>query len=60
VHYIVHLQCTYESKRFLCFSLILKRRYSNEKIQYMYCTVSRTVSRDDRTIKVTLFHQSVA
>jgi len=33
---------------------------SNEKIQYLYCTVSCTVSRDDRTIKIMLFHQSVA
>ena len=31
-----------------------------EKIQYLYCTVSCTVSRDDRTIKVILFHQSAA
>jgi hypothetical protein len=28
---------------------------SNEKIQYLYCTVSCTVSRDDRTIKIMLF-----
>ena len=57
VHYIVHLpcifsfSCTYESKGFWRFSLILKRRLSNEKIQYLYCTVSCTVSRDERTIK---------
>jgi len=31
-----------------------------KKIQYLYCTVSCTVSRDDITIKITLFHQSVA
>jgi hypothetical protein len=42
------------------FSLILKRQLSNEKIQYLYCTVSCTVSRDDRTIKIMLFHQSTA
>jgi len=70
VHYIVHLQCTlsrslspsltYESKGFWHFSLILKRQLSNEKIQYLYCTVSCTVSRDDRTIKIMLFHQSAA
>jgi len=33
---------------------------SNEKIQYLYCTVSCTVSRDDRTIKIMLFHQNAA
>jgi len=33
---------------------------SNEKVQYLYCTVSCTVSRDDRTIKIILFHQSAA
>jgi hypothetical protein len=42
------------------FSVILKRRYSNEKIQYLYCTVSYTVLGDDRTIKIMLFHQSAA
>ena len=42
------------------FSLILKRQLSTEKIQYLYCTVSCTVSRDDRTIKIMLFHQSTA
>ena len=41
----------YKSKGFWRFSLTLKRRQSNEKIQYLYCTVSFTVSRDDRTIK---------
>jgi hypothetical protein len=66
VHYIVHLQCnfslshTYESKGFWHFSLLLKRQLSNEKIRYLYCTVSCTVSRDDRTIKIMLFHQSAA
>jgi len=54
------LCCTYESKGFLRFSLILKRRFSNEKIQYLYCAVKCTVSRDDRTIKIMLFHQSAA
>jgi len=33
---------------------------SNEKIQYLYCTVSSTVSRDDRTIKIMPFYQSAA
>jgi len=33
---------------------------SNEKIQYLYSTVSCTVSRDDRTIKIMLLHQSAA
>jgi hypothetical protein len=33
---------------------------SNEKIQYLYCTVPYTVSRDDRTIKIMLFHQGAA
>jgi len=32
----------------------------HEKIQYLYRTVSRTVSRDDRTIKIMLFHQTAA
>jgi hypothetical protein len=31
-----------------------------KKIQYLYCTASCTVSRDDRTIKIILFHQSAA
>jgi hypothetical protein len=31
-----------------------------KKIQYQYCTVPCTVSRDDRTIKNMLFHQSAA
>jgi len=31
-----------------------------EKIQYVCCTVSCTVSSDDRTIKTMLFHQSFA
>ena len=62
----MHLQCTfslcrtYESKGSWHFSLILKRYLSNKKIQYLYCTVSCTVSRNDRTIKSTLFHQSAA
>ena len=66
VHYIVHLQFTfsfsrtYESKKFSRFSLILKRRLSNGKIQCLYCTISCTVSRDDRAIKIILFHQSAA
>jgi hypothetical protein len=38
--------------------LLHKRRLSNEKIQYLYCTVSCTVSGDNRTI--TIFHLSVA
>jgi hypothetical protein len=50
----------YESKGFWRFSLIHKRRLSNEKIQYMYCTVSCILSVDDRTIKIMLFHQSAA
>ena len=48
----------YESKGFWHFSLVLKRCLSNEKIQYLYCTLSCTVSTDDRTIKIMLFHQS--
>ena len=48
--YFLSLCRKYESKGFWRFSLILKRRYSNEKIQYLYCTVSCTVSTDDRTI----------
>jgi hypothetical protein len=31
-----------------------------KKIQHLYCTVSCTVSMDDRTIKFMLFHQSAA
>jgi len=31
-----------------------------KKIQYLYCTVPCKVSRDDRTIKMMLFHQSAA
>ena len=27
-------------------------------MQYLYCTVSCTVSRGDRTVKILLFHQS--
>ena len=62
----MYLQCTfslsrtYESKGFWSISLIRQRRLSNEKIQYLYCTVSSTVTRDDRTIKIVLFHQSAA
>jgi len=33
---------------------------NNETIQPLYCTVSCTVSRDDRTIKIMIFHQSAA
>jgi len=29
-------------------------------MQYLYCTVSCTVSRDSRTIKIMSFHQSAA
>jgi len=54
------LSRTYESKGFCRFSLILKRRLSNKKIQYLYCTVSCTVSRDNRTIQIFLFHQRAA
>jgi hypothetical protein len=56
--YFLSLSCAYDSKGFWRSSLILKRRYSNEKIQSLYCTISCTVSRDDRIIKIILFHQS--
>jgi len=29
-----------------------------KKIQYLYCTITCTVSRDDRTLKIVIFHQS--
>jgi hypothetical protein len=57
---VYFVSCMHESKGFWRFSLILKRRLSNKKIQYLYCTVSCTVSRDDRTIDIVVFHQSVA
>jgi len=56
--YCLSLSHKYESKAFRRFSHILKRRSSNKKIHYLYCTVSCTVSRGDRTIKIMLFHQS--
>jgi hypothetical protein len=40
--------------------VLAKSSRDNEKIQYLYCTVSCTVTRDDRTIKIMLFHQSAA
>jgi hypothetical protein len=36
------------------------KKYSTCTVQYRYCTVSCTVLRDDRTIKIMLFHQSAA
>jgi hypothetical protein len=68
VHYIVHLQCTFS------LSLVLMKvrdsdvlAYPQETIEqwkntilYLYCTVSRTVSRDDRTIQIMFFHQNDA
>jgi len=39
------------------FYIILKRR-AMKKIEYLYCTVSCTASKDDGTIKIMLFQQS--
>jgi len=36
------------------------RKQSNEKIQYLHCTVACTVSRDDITIKIMVIHQNAA